>query len=292
LKNKQQERPELRDHEVFRRGLEELHRIVNNRWLSTLAQIATLAGIFGTPFLAARMHRQASTSSVVDTLLILLAALQILDVNRHYRTKTLTAQLTKQSQHAARRADTLYDLAVLDPLTGLHNRRFAEERLDEEIARAEKTNEPLALLLIDLDYFKPINDRFGHATGDLALKEFSRRLKRAIRSCDVPARIGGDEFLVILPDCPRDKVDTILARIGAPQIRADRQLISVCYSVGRAHYQVCDTSKAMLARADGLLYEEKAKRPRNSAGESKRAHAAAGQELAYARYPMIQRSSE
>ncbi|MGB9070287.1 MAG: GGDEF domain-containing protein, partial [Candidatus Acidiferrales bacterium] len=97
--------------------------------------------------------------------------------------------------------------------------------------------------------------------GDAALKEFSRRLKRAIRACDVPVRIGGDEFLVILPECPREKVDKILERIGTPEIRLNDQVISIRYSIGRAHHQVCDTTESMLHRADQVLYAEKASRP-------------------------------
>ena len=159
------------------------------------------------------------------------------------------------------RANKLYDLSILDPLTGLHNRRFGEQRLEEELARSERNGDPLAVLLFDLDYFKEINDQFGHAAGDAALKEFSRRLKRAIRACDVPVRIGGDEFLVILPECPREKVDKILERIGTPEIRLNGQVISIRYSVGRAHHQVCDTTESMLHRADEILYAAKASRP-------------------------------
>jgi diguanylate cyclase (GGDEF)-like protein len=72
-------------------------------------------------------------------------------------------------------------------------------------------------VLIDLDYFKEINDQFGHAVGYLALKEFSRSLRKAIRACDMPVRLGGDEFLLVLPECPRDKVIVILQRIGTRQ---------------------------------------------------------------------------
>jgi diguanylate cyclase (GGDEF)-like protein len=283
MENTKSGKAEVSDRELFQQGLAELHRVVRNSWASTLAQIAMLMTIFAVPTLAPKMRAQGSEQTIIEGLLILLAILQVLDVDRHFRTKTLREQLAKQSQYAARRADTLYDLAILDPLTGLHNRRFAEERLNEEIARAERTDDPLALLLIDLDYFKEINDKFGHAAGDLALKEFSRKLRRAIRSCDVPARLGGDEFLVMLPECPRDKVDIILARIGNPEIRVNGQVISVCYSVGRAHYQVCDTKQTMLERADRNLYVEKANRRGNSAAQGQGSPSVPGQGLGYAR---------
>jgi diguanylate cyclase (GGDEF)-like protein len=121
----------------------------------------------------------------------------------------------------------------------------------------------LAVIVFDLDYFKEINDKFGHAAGDLALKKFSGRVRRAIRACDVPVRIGGDEFLVILPECPRDKVDVILSRIGTLEIEFNGEKISVCYSAGRAHYQYSDTTAALLGRADEVLYAEKAARPQS-----------------------------
>jgi diguanylate cyclase (GGDEF)-like protein len=119
----------------------------------------------------------------------------------------------------------------------------------------------LAVVLFDLDYFKEINDKFGHAAGDAALREFSRRLKRAIRACDIPVRLGGDEFLVILPECPRDKVNVIVERTGTPQIEFNGEKIHICYSVGIAQYQYSDTSEQMLARADQVLYVKKQARP-------------------------------
>src|SRR5262249_51378034 len=106
-------------------------------------------------------------------------------------------------------AEKFYGLSILDALTGLYNRRYGGTRLDEEIGRVEESKNPAPLMVaaIDFDKFKQINDKYGHAAGDLALKTFSRRLQRALRACDVPIRVGGDEFLVILPECPAEKVD-------------------------------------------------------------------------------------
>jgi len=169
----------------------------------------------------------------------------------------------KQLQITAKdRAKTnhLYDLSILDPLTALHNRRFGEQSLKEAVDRAGKTGDCLAIVLIDLDFFKEINDQFGHAIGDLALKEFSRNLRKAIRACDIPVRLGGDEFLLVLPDCPRDKVNVILQRIGTPTIQCDGIKVHVCYSSGSAQYEPGDTSETFLARADEVLYAKKAAR--------------------------------
>jgi diguanylate cyclase (GGDEF)-like protein len=158
------------------------------------------------------------------------------------------------------KTNRLYDLSILDPLTGLHNRRFGEQILQEAVDRSQKTGDCLAVVLIDLDYFKEINDQFGHAIGDLALKEFSRSLRKAMRAFDTPVRLGGDEFLLVLPDCPRDKISVILQRIGTPAIQCEGITIHICYSSGSAQYEYADTVETLLSRADEFLYSKKAAR--------------------------------
>ena len=257
---------ELSDHEIFRQSITELDRIVASTWKMKAAEIAAVLAALASPFLAGNMglRGQAPVVSIGNALLILVLIFLGYELVRHANTKSIRDRLARQLQVAVKqriRADQLYGLSILDPLTGLHNRRFGQERLAEEIARSDRNGEPVAVLLIDLDYFKEINDQFGHAAGDAALKEFSRRLRRAIRACDVPVRIGGDEFLVILPECPREKVDAILTRMETPEIQFNSQTITIGYSVGRAHYQTCDTTETMLGRADESLYGAKAARP-------------------------------
>lgn len=179
---------------------------------------------------------------------------------RQHECRSLVLRQAEISAKDRAKTNRLYDLSVLDPLTGLHNRRFGEQNLKDEIARSQKTGDCLAVVLMDLDYFKEINDQFGHAVGDLALKEFSRCLRKAIRACDTPVRLGGDEFLLVLPDCPRDKVSVILQRIGTPTIQHDGIKIHICYSSGNAHFEYGDTSEKILSRADEVLYAKKAAR--------------------------------
>jgi diguanylate cyclase (GGDEF)-like protein len=260
------EAPEPSDHEIFRESIAELERIVRGSFRTTAVQIAAAVVAIAAPLILGGVAEKdhLNIAAIIYASLFLMLALQIRDLFRHGRTSLVRDRLSKQLKAAVVqriRANKLYDLSILDPLTGLHNRRFGEQRLEEELARADRNGDPLAVLLFDLDYFKEINDEFGHAAGDAALKEFSRRLKRAIRACDVPVRIGGDEFLVILPECPREKVEKILERIGTPEIRLKEQAVSIRYSVGRAHHQACDTTESMLHRADQVLYAEKAARP-------------------------------
>jgi diguanylate cyclase (GGDEF)-like protein len=189
---------------------------------------------------------------------------------KHSRLKTLRVKLVEQMNRATKnhvRAEKLYGLSILDPLTGLYNRRFGETRLKEEIARAGEVSDPLLLLAIDFDRFKQINDTYGHAAGDLALKAFSRSLRRAVRACDVPIRVGGDEFLVILPECPPDKVPLIMSRMGTISFTVDGKQIPVCFSYGLAQHQPQDTPDEMIKRADERLYAKKAERKAAAAAQ-------------------------
>ena len=147
-----------------------------------------------------QFHISQSVRGLVGIVLLF----NIYSIYQQIQLKRLRAQLKRQIEFAAEqytRAEEFLKLAMLDPLTGLHNRRFAEERLTAESARAQRHSHSLTVLMLDLDDFKQLNDRYGHFAGDLALKEFAHRLGKAIRGSDLAVRIGGDEFMVILPEC-------------------------------------------------------------------------------------------
>lgn len=152
------------------------------------------------------------------------------------------------------------NLALADPLTGLYNRRFAERRLKEEIARSQRKGYDLTVMLVDLDDFKQINDRFGHAAGDEALKEFAARLACAIRGGDFAARLGGDEFLLLLTECNRFQVQKVLQRLEGVEISLHGRRIRVGFSAGWEQYAPGDTPEKLLANADKLLYSNKQSR--------------------------------
>jgi diguanylate cyclase (GGDEF)-like protein len=191
-------------------------------------------------------------------------------IMRQQECKTLVLKQLEITAKDRAKTNRLYDLSILDPLTGLYNRRFGEQSLRDEVCRSINTSQCLAVVVIDLDYFKEINDKFGHAVGDLALKEFSRSVRRAIRACDTPVRLGGDEFLLILPDCPTDKVGVILERIGTPTIECNREKIHICYSTGIAQFEFGDTSETILTRADEVLYTKKSARTNPGASVPRR----------------------
>ena len=150
-----------------------------------------------------------------------------------------------------------YKLAALDQLTGLYNRRSGDQRLAEEISRATRHQRPLTLLLLDLDGLKQINDQFGNATGDFVLQTGAERLQRAIRGSDLAVRRGGDEFMVILPECKTDEVKHVLSRLEGIDVDRKGEKIPCRFSGGWSDYRMGETAQELLDRADVALYADK-----------------------------------
>jgi diguanylate cyclase (GGDEF)-like protein len=151
----------------------------------------------------------------------------------------------------------VYKLAALDQLTGLYNRRSGEQRLSEEISRALRHSRPLTVLLIDIDGLKQINDELGHPAGDMLLKTFSERLQRAIRGSDLAVRLGGDEFMVLLPECRAEEVRHVLSRVEGVEFEYDGNKIACRFSRGWTDYRPGEASAELLKRADEALYANK-----------------------------------
>lgn len=157
------------------------------------------------------------------------------------------------------------NLALVDPLTGLYNRRFAERRLRAEMARSERRRYPLTLALFDVDSFKAINDQFGHAMGDLVLKEFGGRLSKAVREADLAARLGGDEFMLLLTECDSSQMPRVLKRLEAIEVRSNNQRIQVQFSVGFREYMLGQQPSELIEEADKALYANKQERKARAA---------------------------
>jgi diguanylate cyclase (GGDEF)-like protein/PAS domain S-box-containing protein len=158
--------------------------------------------------------------------------------------------------------EKLESLAHYDPLTGLANRMLLQDRLEYAIATSERNGQCFALLFIDLDDFKPLNDTHGHAFGDEVLKLIGQRLGAAIRGVDTAARLGGDEFVVILADVRnRDNAETVAQKIlqdlSAP-LPIDGESVVVTASIGISLYPNDETAApALLRNADEAMYEAK-----------------------------------
>jgi diguanylate cyclase len=177
-------------------------------------------------------------------------------------------------QQLANQVEELSHTAARDPLTGLFNRGYLQSRLQAELERGRRANAPIALLMLDLDTFKGVNDQLGHQTGDAVLRKAAEILRRSVRASDVVTRYGGDEFAVIVPENAPSAVQTaerIRQRIDA--FRWDTlgvpQSLHVTASIGLAISRQGESAETVLGRADQQLYEAKA-RGRNcvSSGES------------------------
>lgn len=170
----------------------------------------------------------------------------------------LRGELTDQIESLAKvehLATEVYKLAALDPLTGLYNRRSGEQRLAEEISRTQRHDRALTILMMDLDSLKQVNDKYGHASGDTMLKAFSGRLTRAVRGSDHAVRLGGDEFMVILPECRPEEVRHVLSRLNGLTIQCETEIVPVGFSYGWAEHQSSESADDLIRRADEALYE-------------------------------------
>jgi diguanylate cyclase (GGDEF)-like protein len=169
----------------------------------------------------------------------------------------LTYRATPAIENAQRFREAR-QLADLDALTGLHNRRYFHETLSRECARAHRYNRRLALIVFDLDDFKVVNDQVGHLAGDAVLSEAADRVREVIRTADIPCRVGGDEFAVILPESGIQQAEQLFGRLqaaigGRPIGQAGRLHISA----GLAELKPDDDSITFFERADEALYRAK-----------------------------------
>ncbi len=169
-----------------------------------------------------------------------------------------------------RYADTLrenvqaaFELAVVDALTGLNNRRFLETHLSSALDQAAHMGRPLSLMILDVDHFKAVNDTYGHDAGDEVLKGLAQRVRRVVRSADLVCRLGGEEFVIVMPDTPLSVAAKIAERVRAAvqselfQIDANGQAIPVTTSIGLAERAADANPDALLRRADKALYDSK-----------------------------------
>ncbi len=172
-------------------------------------------------------------------------------------------QHTKQDleRKVAERTEDLHRLTEIDPLTGLLNRRGMMDRFDKEIARQARQNGELGLLLLDLDFFKQVNDLHGHAAGDLALCATANILHSTKRGYDHAGRWGGEEFILLLPECNEPDLLAIAERIResvqALRIGTGSQTVSFTVSIGAHHSNNPQTLDAMLQQVDKALYAAK-----------------------------------
>jgi len=226
--------------------------LLNYRKAYRLVLVYFLAG-FGIVFSGFFVHRGGSPESVS-----LGARIQFMLVN------LFTIALFWLIASLRRRFDAQYQRSTTDPLTGLNNRRSLEPVLEREMLRAQRYGTPLSLMLVDIDYFKSLNDTHGRVIGDAVLREVASRLSATLRKNDAIARWNGEEFLILAPETDLERAATLAERL-LEEVRGALVVgQALTLSVGISSYQAGDSQEELLARADSALYRAK-NRGRNRA---------------------------
>jgi len=251
--------------EQIRNNLRHLDRRQWWLWSTTFAVILLLTVAVASFAFPALLSREQATYSfylnqAVRSLVGLVLVSSVYLIYQQHLLSKLRNQLADQINSLAKvesLASEVYKLAALDQLTGLYNRRSGEQRLSQEMSRAQRHGRPLTVLLMDLDGLKLVNDKHGHAAGDTLLKGFADRLQRAIRGSDLAVRLGGDEFMALLPECRAEEVRHVLARIEGLEFEFNDEKVSLHFSRGWTDYKAGETPQELLDRADQELYANK-----------------------------------
>lgn len=235
-----------------------LHRYRRHALIDNMA--ATMTAIAGIAQIAAGSAAIAQGWERHDYWLSLYQQLNFTVIPAAHISTSMLMILVMAGDMAAR----MYALAISDPLTGLKNRRGFFEAADPLLTLARRQHAPLAALILDIDRFKTINDRYGHAVGDLAIQHFATILSEQRRNEDVLARIGGEEFAVLLPGSDRQAAVKIASgirhRLHAFPLQVDTQTLALTASIGVAELKPGseeDNLQALLHRADQAQYRAK-----------------------------------
>lgn len=177
-------------------------------------------------------------------------------------------QLRQQLKEIEKLQSILREQAIQDPLTGLYNRRYMEEALKQEFARASRENYPFTIVMLDMDNLKELNDKYGHIAGDEMLRSLAHQLKDMTRTEDIVCRYGGDEFLVILHNADevvaQNRIAEWVERARNTKIHRAGEDLMVSFSAGSATYPTHgDTIEKIIHLSDAALYKAKAKRKKS-----------------------------
>jgi diguanylate cyclase (GGDEF)-like protein len=175
-------------------------------------------------------------------------------VYRQWSFRRLRRQSTEQPLDGQAVPQQFSEAAGLDPVTGLYTRSSLEQHLGKEVARARRQNTALSLATVHVDEFAHLSARYGKAAVDAALKELGRRLKKASRGSDIAARLGDDDFLLLLPECGVNEVKQVLNRLGAVELSSSGQKVLLNFTTGWVDYQPGDLPADLLKRAAELLH--------------------------------------
>jgi diguanylate cyclase (GGDEF)-like protein len=235
-------------------------------WFSTaivtmLSAVAFVLTFFRSFFQHTDHFYELRPEQVLWGVLSLLLLFNAWMVYRQWSFRRLRKHATQQNAQPAESVHERSSSAGLDPVTGLLTRTAIEQQLGKEIARARRQNSSLSLATLHLDDFGELNQRYGKAAVDEALKEFARRLKEVSRGSDYAVRLANEDFVLVLPKCTVGEVTRVLKRVGPLEMNCSGDKISIAYTTGWVDYQLGDMPADLLKRAAQLLhlYENAAK---------------------------------
>jgi diguanylate cyclase (GGDEF)-like protein len=227
-------------------------------WLSALV-VTILSGIvfllssFPSLFPHSDRFFEIGSDQARWTILGLLLLFNTWLVYRQWSFRQQRAELIGLAGDPQSNLEGVYDPSRMDSVTGLYTRVSVEHLLGKEVARARRQNSPLSLVALHLDDFAQINQRYGSTVGDLILKEFANRLRKASRGNDFGVRLGSDDFLLVLPECSLSDAKIASDRLGTVEMKCSGQDITLTYSVGWIDYKPGEVPSDLFKRAGDVL---------------------------------------
>jgi diguanylate cyclase (GGDEF)-like protein len=236
-------------------GLQRLGRREWWLWLSALV-VTVLSGVvfllssFPSLFLYSDHFFEIRSDQARWGILSLLLLFNAWLIYREWSFRRLRKQLTREPRTSS---EAVSNPSRRDPVTGLYTRASVEQALGKEVARARRHNIPLSLVALHLDDFAELSMRFGGAPGDLILKEFANRLRKASRGSDFGVRLGSDDFLLVLPECSLRDAKIVSDRLGTLEMKCSGQDITLTYSLGLIDYKPGEGPADLFKRAEDVL---------------------------------------
>ncbi|MGH9700721.1 MAG: GGDEF domain-containing protein [Candidatus Acidiferrales bacterium] len=221
-----------------------------------LAMTATLSAVLASHQDSSDPFFQLTMGQSVRGLLGLVLLFTVYTFYQQLQLRKTRYRLSCQMRVAAQqheRAESLLALATPDELTGLHNERFGMKRISSEMSRSRRSKTPLTLLMLSLNDFAGMNERYGSAASDSALLAFAEHVTRAIRGCDLAALAGNGHLMVILPDCPVQEAPSVVKRLADMKMEVGGETIPLTVTAGSAAYQLEDTPEQLAQRARQAL---------------------------------------
>jgi diguanylate cyclase (GGDEF)-like protein len=224
------------------------------RWMQAFLGLLVISAVFDQTF-AAYAHPMPAGLNTLYFLMNLGCGFILIALMLHYFVKDRESAYTKLQQSEAH----IRELMLTDPLTGVANRRHLDDRLAVELSRQVRYGQPLSVILTDIDWFKRVNDTYGHAKGDTVLKAFADHLRESLRTSDFVARYGGEEFVLVLPNTTLEEAAALAERIreATKRIHFEQTELSMTSSFGVTTALPGESMAEVLSRADEAMYQSK-----------------------------------